>query len=102
MTPREVAVLLQEHGSSRERVEADSASELDSLLQERTDLLAAVLSSCKHLWSTKSEELDSIAEKLGDGSRDGEFFFKLRNSFSLFIDCNMNYSQTYCERAASC
>lgn len=70
MTPREVAVLLQEHGSSRERVEADSASELDSLLQERTDLLAAVLSSCKHLWSTKSEELDSIAEKLGDGSRD--------------------------------
>ncbi|KAG6022470.1 hypothetical protein E4U41_002249 [Claviceps citrina] len=71
MTPQEVAVLLHEHGSGRGNVDAEGPP--DSLhvdrRQQRTDLLAAVLSSCRDLWSTESEELDLMAEKLADGSR---------------------------------
>ncbi|KAG6003148.1 hypothetical protein E4U21_002302 [Claviceps maximensis] len=70
MTPQEVAVLLQEYGSSRGLMDAEAVRDTNAVRQQRTEVLAAVLSSCRHLWSTKSEELDLIAEKLGDGSRD--------------------------------
>lgn len=73
MSAHEVAVLLQEHGSSREPSDAGDAPDTNDSRRQRTDLLAAVLSSCRAMWSTKSEELDSVAEALGDGSRDGEF-----------------------------
>ncbi|KAG6002591.1 hypothetical protein E4U43_001094 [Claviceps pusilla] len=70
MSPQEVAVLLQEYGSSRGQIDAEAALDTNALGQQRTELLAAILSSCRDLWSTGSEELDLIAEKLGDGSRD--------------------------------
>ncbi|KAG5932114.1 hypothetical protein E4U53_001472 [Claviceps sorghi] len=70
MTPQQVAVLLQEHGSRRGQTGSDAAGNPDAVRRQRTELLAAVLSSCRDLWSTKSEELDLVAEKLGDGSRD--------------------------------
>ncbi len=34
--------------------------------------LTAVLASLQGAWDTGSEELDRMAEKLGDGSRDGK------------------------------
>ncbi|KAG6080431.1 hypothetical protein E4U15_003307 [Claviceps sp. LM218 group G6] len=70
MSAHQVAVLLQEHGSSRGPSDAGDASDTNDCRRQRTDLLAAVLSSCRAMWSTKSEELDSVAEALGDGSRD--------------------------------
>ncbi|KAG5926947.1 hypothetical protein E4U42_002766 [Claviceps africana] len=70
MTPQEVAVLLQEHGSSRGQTGSEAAGDAEAVRRQRTERLAAVLSSCRDLWSTDSEELDLIAEKLGDGSRD--------------------------------
>ncbi|KAG6232103.1 hypothetical protein E4U26_005977 [Claviceps purpurea] len=70
MSAHQVAVLLQEHGSSRGPSDAGDAPDTNASRRQRTDLLAAVLSSCRALWSTKSEELDSVAEALGDGSRD--------------------------------
>ncbi|KAG5937781.1 hypothetical protein E4U59_004182 [Claviceps monticola] len=70
MSAHQVAVLLQEHGSSRGPSDAGDAPDTNASRRQRTDLLAAVLSSCRTLWSTQSEELDSVAEVLGDGSRD--------------------------------
>ncbi|KAK2602017.1 hypothetical protein QQS21_004443 [Conoideocrella luteorostrata] len=70
MTPQEVAALLHEHGSSHVSKASIDSLESNDAQQERTELLASVLTSCRDLWSTKSEDLDLIAEKLGDGSRD--------------------------------
>jgi hypothetical protein len=70
MTPQEVAVLLQEYGSSRGAGASGGPSDESDL--GRAELISDVLATCKEAWSTGSEELDSIAEKLGDGSRDGE------------------------------
>lgn len=50
---------------------ADPGSE-DQGLAHRTALLGDVLSTTHQLWSAGSEEIDIVAEKLGDGSRDGE------------------------------
>lgn len=72
MTPQEIAALLQQHGSNRKPNDSHEPSEQPDSRLERTELLSDVLASCKDAWSTKSEQLDLIAEKLGDGSRDGE------------------------------
>ncbi|KZZ99423.1 Armadillo-type fold protein [Moelleriella libera RCEF 2490] len=70
MTPQELKALLDEHGSRKEN-EA-SRPEGTAREQSRADLLlgGGVLSRCRELWSTQSDELDSLAEILANGSRD--------------------------------
>lgn len=66
MTPSEVETLFRDgtvHGqvSSGEQVQAFRVAELQRVL----DLV-------RYQWTTGSEDVDLIAEKLGDGSRDGK------------------------------
>ncbi|KHO01612.1 Armadillo-type fold protein [Metarhizium album ARSEF 1941] len=70
MTPQEVAAILQEYGSDDNQEELDGPSRQSDIRLRRTELLSKVLATCKDAWSTKSELLDLVAEKLGDGSRD--------------------------------
>ena len=46
-----------------------SSGETTSL---RTESLGPVLATVKHLRETGSEQLDAVAEKIGNGARDGE------------------------------
>ena len=72
MTPQEISALLREHGSENRLEGLDENAEVSDASQERTELLSAVLTTCRDAWSSQSEELDVIAENLGDGSRDSE------------------------------
>lgn len=73
MTPQEIADLLAREGSGLPPGEYDETSDSPEARNRRTELLAPVLSLCQQVWAAGSEEIDSIAEKLGDGSRDGKF-----------------------------
>ncbi|EFY89206.1 hypothetical protein MAC_04793 [Metarhizium acridum CQMa 102] len=70
MTPQEVAALLQEYGSCHKQSGLEDSLEPSDIPLKRTELLSNVLAACRDAWSTKSEQLDLIAEKLGDGIRD--------------------------------
>jgi hypothetical protein len=72
MSPEDLAALLQKEGSGVSQDAYDEANEPADARQRRTDLLAQVLTTCYQLWESQSTELDFIAQKLGDGSRDGE------------------------------
>ena len=72
MTPQEIEALLQQHGSGQSQDEYDEASETAGAREQRTTLLLPVLSACQDAWSARSDEMDAMAQKLGDGSRDGE------------------------------
>lgn len=96
MTPQEVAALLQEYGGGDKQSRLEGSSDPSDIRLKRAGLLSHVLAACRDAWSTKSEQLDLIAEKLGDGSRDGE----LQNDRSSLVDrigkrgsfCSMNTS----------
>ncbi|POR32179.1 Uncharacterized protein TPAR_07604 [Tolypocladium paradoxum] len=70
MTPQDIEALLQQHGSSQSQDEYDEASEPAGAREQRTAVLSAVLSACQDAWSSRSDQIDVIAQKLGDGSRD--------------------------------
>ncbi|KFG80183.1 hypothetical protein MANI_013169 [Metarhizium anisopliae] len=70
MTPQEVATLLQEYGGGDKQSGLEGSSDPSDIRLKRAELLSNVLAACRDAWSTKSEQLDLIAEKLGDGSRD--------------------------------
>ncbi|KND86945.1 hypothetical protein TOPH_08426 [Tolypocladium ophioglossoides CBS 100239] len=70
MTPQDIEALLQQHGSGQSQYEHDEASEPAGAPEQRTALLSPVLSACRDAWSSRSDELDVMAQKLGDGSRD--------------------------------
>ena len=72
MKAEEVEALLAKEGSGLTPDEFDEATESTDSQQHRTKLLAPVLSTCQKLWEDGSEDLDLIAQKLGDGSRDGK------------------------------
>ena len=38
----------------------------------RTEQLGKVLATVQHLWLSRNPEVDKVAQKLADGSRDGE------------------------------
>lgn len=96
MTPQEVAALLQEYGGGHKQSGLEGSSDPSDIRLKRAELLSNVLAACRDAWSTKSEQLDLIAEKLGDGSRDGE----LQNDRPSLVDrigkggwfCSMNTS----------
>lgn len=72
MGPEDVAVLLQKEGSGVPQDSYDEANEPADARQKRAGLLSEVLTTCYQLWESQSPELDLVAQKLGDGSRDGE------------------------------
>lgn len=74
MDAREIEVLLQQNGSGCSGNEhgGDGSEQPAGDCERRTALLLPVLSACKEAWASGSEALDAMAQKLGDGSRDGE------------------------------
>lgn len=72
MTVEDIASLLSREGSGLAPDEYDESVETDEARTRRTELLAPVLATCQQLWDSGSEELDLVAQKLGDGSRDGK------------------------------
>ncbi|KAF4504546.1 hypothetical protein G6O67_007988 [Ophiocordyceps sinensis] len=79
MTPQEIETLLQQNGSGRPRDKYDDDDDVPDSeppagdCERRTALLLPVLSACREAWASKSEELDAMAQKLGDGSRNVEW-----------------------------
>lgn len=72
MTPDDVEALLLEHGAARPPDGPDGAAETWEARERRVALLVPVLSTCQAAWASRPEELHALAQKLGDGSRDGE------------------------------
>lgn len=68
----DIAALIEKGGSGVPQDEYDETSEPAGARQKRTELLQEVLTTCYELWESQSTELDLIAQKLGDGGRDGE------------------------------
>lgn len=77
MTPNEIEQLFSSNppprGSAVEEEEDASVSE--SLKSQRIDALRLVLATVRHLWETGSKDLDVIAEKIGNGVRNGEHHY---------------------------
>ena len=93
MSVDDIAALLSREGSGLTPDEYDESVEQEGALTRRTELLGPVLETCQQLWDTGNEELDVVSEKLGDGSRDGEFLSFLQWVFathpvSRHLGCN--------------
>lgn len=75
MTPEDIEALFQSSAQSRTPSdgEDEAISEEERFL--RTDKLKEVLLAAQYAWLSGSEVIDLIAEKLGDGSRDGKWDF---------------------------
>jgi Rap1 GTPase-GDP dissociation stimulator 1 len=76
MTPQEVETLLQQEGSAA--VGFSDVATAEQGRETRTQLLGEVLASIQMQWYQSAFELDGLAEKVADGSRDGEFLKTLR------------------------
>ena len=72
MSVGEIEAILTNEGSGLTADEYDEVTEDEDLKEKRVNLGKAILGTCQQLWSEGHEELDLVAEKLGDGSRDGE------------------------------
>ncbi|EFQ34523.1 GTP binding protein [Colletotrichum graminicola M1.001] len=75
LTPDAIANLLSSASSAR----PDPASG-DQGRAHKTALLDDVLFTAQRLWDASSEEIDAVAEKLGDGSRDSSWRLPLGDS----------------------
>ena len=73
MSVEDIAALLSREGSGLTPDEYDESVEQEGARARRTELLAPVLETCQQLWKDGNDELDVVAEKIGDGSRDSEF-----------------------------
>lgn len=71
MNVEDIAALLQREGSALSPDEYDETPQPGGARQRRTELLKNVLDACQEAWNSKSAQIDLIAEKLADGSRDG-------------------------------
>jgi hypothetical protein len=69
LAPDDIALLLKREGSEGYPGEA---SDSEAAVQRRTQLLAPVLAACQVAWDSSLSVIDLLAEKIGDGSRDGE------------------------------
>jgi len=85
MTPEQLEILLQQYGSNVSQDDYDEASEPVGVREDRAARLAPVLRICQEAWASRSDELDLLAQKLGDGSRDGTYRFA-PNFFDLYQD----------------
>jgi hypothetical protein len=71
MGPEDVAALFEREGSGVPLDSYDETSEAPDVRQGRTAALSPILDSCRELWNLQSPDLALIAQKIGDGSRDG-------------------------------
>lgn len=74
MTPEDIEELFKrtEGVVLSEVRDEDEVTLTDEEKDYRVDRLRAVLLEAQSAWASGSDELDRIAEKLGDGSRKGE------------------------------
>ncbi|KAL7962194.1 hypothetical protein V8C34DRAFT_271059 [Trichoderma compactum] len=71
MAPREIEEMLLREGSKVSPDKYDETTEPVDARQRRTELLIPLLAACREVWTSHSQEdLELMAEKLGDGSRD--------------------------------
>ncbi|KAF4122784.1 GTP binding protein [Geosmithia morbida] len=84
----EIASLLQREGSGLSPDEYDETPESDEIKSRRVKVLSDVVSECRNLWSSGSEDLDVVAQKLADGSRDAAWRVPYGQSgmLSLFLE----------------
>lgn len=84
MTPDDVQQLFQRTEGVVQPAGGDDDDDEAALTEEethyRTALMRAVLLEAHNAWVSGSEDLDRIAEKLGDGSRQGESLVACTNS----------------------
>lgn len=80
MAPKEIEEMLLREGSKVSPDKYDETTESVDARQRRTELLIPLLAACREVWTSHSQEdLELMAEKLGDGSRDGESLSKSAN-----------------------
>ncbi|KAK4063341.1 uncharacterized protein Triagg1_9492 [Trichoderma aggressivum f. europaeum] len=71
MAPKEIEEMLLREGSKVSPDKYDETTESVDARQRRTELLIPLLAACREVWTSHSQEdLELMAEKLGDGSRD--------------------------------
>ncbi|EHK23602.1 uncharacterized protein TRIVIDRAFT_63969 [Trichoderma virens Gv29-8] len=70
MAPKEIEEMLQREGSKVSPDKYDESAESVDARQRRTELLIPILAACREVWTSGSEDLELMVEKLGDGSRD--------------------------------
>lgn len=72
MTPEDIEALFESgtHPQNTGQDEDETISDEEKV--SRTRKLRNVFLAAQHAWLSGSESIDLIAEKLGDGSRDGE------------------------------
>lgn len=82
MTPDEIEQLFSSKqpppGSAGEK-EEEEASLPGSEKSQRAENLGRVLATARHLWETGSKDLDVVAEKIGNGVRDGEHHYTAKS-----------------------
>lgn len=76
MTPNEIEELFQSSINPRDGEEEGSEDDEPILSNDekisRIEKLQQVLATAQRLWASGSMELDLLAQKIGDGSRDGQ------------------------------
>lgn len=82
-TPAGPAKEPPDDGREGEEAEASLSSSETAL---RTGSLGPVLATVKHLWETGSEQLDAVAEKIGNGARVGEPHLILHHRCLLYLE----------------
>ncbi|CAM1502396.1 Fc.00g043800.m01.CDS01 [Cosmosporella sp. VM-42] len=70
LTPEEIAALLQREGSGLSPDDYDETTESEETKKRRTGLLSDVHVACRQALYSNTGDMELIAEKLGDGSRD--------------------------------
>lgn len=71
MGPHDVEQLLKLHGSDNAGHHLEQDSEPSAISKQRTDILQDVLKSCNEALVSNNGQLEQIADKLANGSRDG-------------------------------
>lgn len=94
MTPQEIEVLLRQHGSGQVHDEgAEDEDEDEYARHGRTALLQCVLDAWSGDWPARPAEMDAVAQKLADGSRDVAWRRPLGDSGILEFSLKLLQSQ---------
>ncbi|KAK7750731.1 hypothetical protein SLS62_007282 [Diatrype stigma] len=92
MTPDEIEQLFSSNppplSGSAGKEEGEDTPLRESEQSQRTEELGRVLATARHLWETGSKDLDTVAEKIGNGARNGSWRIPLGESglLDLFIE----------------
>lgn len=99
MTPKDIETLFasSKHRQVRAVISEDDEDDDEALLPEeelswRVEQLSRVLSTLRKLLESGSTNLDAIAQKLGDGSRDGESMISVLSQLKMFINMILYFS----------